>query len=114
MRDLVERLQHKDDFPDKDITGQDEPRVDSPPTQGESTATGLPGPDSKEQMDVEPEEWKRVKEKTRPVSPEQSTSALSTQTLMQHHERQKEITMTKEEESMNLSHQSSQLLKTKS
>ena len=50
--------------------------VDSPPTQGESTATGLPGPDSEGQMDVEPEEWKRVKEKTPPVSPEQSTSAL--------------------------------------
>ena len=27
-------------------------------------------------MDVEPEEWRRIKKKTRPVSPEQSTSAL--------------------------------------
>ena len=40
------------------------PPVDSPPTHSEG------------QMDVEPEEWKPVKEKTRPVSPEQSTSAL--------------------------------------
>ena len=35
VRDLGERLQHKDDLPDEDITGQDEPPVDSPPTQGE-------------------------------------------------------------------------------
>ena len=33
---------------------------------------------------------------------------------MQHHEVRKEIMMTREEESMNLFHQSSQLLKTKS
>ena len=45
------RLQHKDDFPDEDITGQDEPPVDSPPTQGESTLTGPPGPDSEVQKD---------------------------------------------------------------
>ena len=63
-RDLGERLQHEDDFPDEDITGQDEPPVDSPPTQGESTATRPPGPDSEGQMDVEPEEWTRMKEKT--------------------------------------------------
>ena len=54
MRDLGERLQHKDDFPDVDITGQDEPTVDSPRTQGESTATGPPGPDNEGQMDVNP------------------------------------------------------------
>ena len=35
MRDLGERLQHKDDFPDEDITGQDEPPADSPPTHRE-------------------------------------------------------------------------------
>ena len=29
MRDLGERLQHEGDFPDEDITGQDEPPVDS-------------------------------------------------------------------------------------
>ena len=76
MRDPGERPQHKDDFPDEDTNGQDEPPVDSPPTPGGSTATGLPGPDSEGQKDVETEEWKRVKEKNRPVSPEQSTSAL--------------------------------------
>ena len=64
MRDLGQRLQHKDDFPDEDITGQDELPMDSPPTQGESTATGPPGPDSEGQMNVEPEEWERMKEKT--------------------------------------------------
>ena len=33
MRDLGERLQHKDGFPDDVIAAQDEPPVDSPPTQ---------------------------------------------------------------------------------
>ena len=61
MRDVGERLQHNDDFPDEDITGQDERPVDSPPTQGESTETGPPGPDSEGRMDVEPEEWRRMK-----------------------------------------------------
>ena len=56
MRDLGQRLQHKDGFPDDDITGQDEPPVDSPPT-------GPPGPDSEGQMNVDPEEWERIKEK---------------------------------------------------
>ena len=32
MRDLGERPQHEDDFPDADITGQDEPPVDSSST----------------------------------------------------------------------------------
>ena len=59
--------------PHEDITGQDEPPVDSPPTQGESTATG---PSGREQMDVEPEARRRMRGKTGPVSPEQSTSAL--------------------------------------
>ena len=33
MRDVGERQQHKDDFQDEDITGQDEHPVDRPPTQ---------------------------------------------------------------------------------
>ena len=56
MMNLGERLPHEDDFPEEDITGQDEPPVDSPPTEGENTATGyLKGPDGEGQMDVEPE-----------------------------------------------------------
>ena len=73
-RDLGERLQHEDDFPDEDVTGQDEPPVDSPPTQEESTATGPPGPDGERQMDV--------KERTRPVSPEQSASGTGQRKLL--------------------------------
>ena len=53
-RDLGERLLHEGDFLYEDITGQDEPPVDSPPAQGENTATGLPGPDGEGQMDVDP------------------------------------------------------------
>ena len=115
MRDLGERLQHKDDFPDDDITAQDEPPVDSPPTQGESTATGPPGPDSEGQMNMDPEEWERIKEKNLNQSALSSQQThRSMQALMQHHERQREIMTTREEESMNLFHQSSQMLKTKS
>ena len=111
MRDLGGRLQHNDDFPDEDITGQDEPPEDSPPTQGESTATG---PGGEGQMDVDPEARRRMRGKTRPSALNSQRAHRSTQALMQHHERQKEIMMTREEESMNLFHQSPQLPKTKS
>ena len=63
---MGERLQHEGDFSHEDITGQDEPPVDSPPTQGENTATGLPGPDGEGQMDVDPEARRRMRGKTRP------------------------------------------------
>ena len=106
MSDLEERLLHEGDSPYEDITGQDGPPVDSSFTSRKNTATR---PSGKEQMDVEPEARRRMRGKTRSISPEQST-----QTLMQHHKRQREIMMTREEESMNLFHQSSQLLKTKS
>ena len=36
MSDLGERLLHEGDFSYEDITGQDEPPVDSPPAQGEN------------------------------------------------------------------------------
>ena len=73
MRDLGERPQHEGDFPDEDITGQDEPPVDSPFVSRKNTATE---PSSEEHMDVEPEERRRMRAKTRPISLEQSTSAL--------------------------------------
>ena len=60
MRDLGERLQHEDEFPDEDITGQDEPPVDSAFTSQKNTATE---PSSKEHMDVEPEERRRMRGK---------------------------------------------------
>ena len=70
MRDLGERLQHEGDVLDEDITGQDEPPVDSSFTPGKNTAT-------------EPSTYgcgtrraKTNERKTRPVSPEQSTSTL--------------------------------------
>ena len=44
MRDLGERLLHEGDFSHEDITGQDEPPVDSPPAPEENTATGLKKP----------------------------------------------------------------------
>ena len=60
MRDLGERLPHEGDFPYEDITRH----------------TENTGPSGKEQMDVEPEARRRMRGKTRPISPEQSTSAL--------------------------------------
>ena len=73
MRDLGERLLHEGDFPYEDITGQDEFPVDSSFTSRKNTATG---PSGREQMDVDPEARRRMRGKTRPISPEQSTSAL--------------------------------------
>ena len=48
MRDLGERLQHESDFSYEDITGQDEPPVDSPLAQGENTGTGPQDPTAKD------------------------------------------------------------------
>ena len=70
IRDLGERLQHEGDFSYEDITGQDEPPVDSPPAPRENTATG---PSGEGQMDVDPEARRRMRGKTRPISLEQST-----------------------------------------
>ena len=73
MRDLGERLQHEDDFSYEDITGQDEPPVDSPPAPRENTARGPAGGEG--QMDVDHEARRRMRRKTRPVSLEQPTSS---------------------------------------
>ena len=69
MRDLGERLLHEGDFSCVDITGQDEPPVDSPPAPRENTTTR---PSSKGQMDVDLEARRRMRGKTRPTSLEQS------------------------------------------
>ena len=71
MRDLGERLLHEGDFSCGDITGQDEPPVDSPLAPRENTTTG---PSGKGQMDVDPEARRRMRGKTRPISLEQSMS----------------------------------------
>ena len=65
-RDLGERLLPEGDFSYEGITGQDEPPVDSPPAQGENTATGPPGHDGEGQMDVDPEARRRMRGKPGP------------------------------------------------
>ena len=72
MRDLGERLLHEGDFSYEDITGQDEPPVDSPPAPGENTATR---PGGEGQMDVDREARRRMRGKTRPINLEQPTSS---------------------------------------
>ena len=72
MRDLGERLLHASGFSYEDITGQDEPPVDSPPAPGENIATGHQKPDGEGQMDVDPEEGRRMRGKTRLISLEQT------------------------------------------
>ena len=71
MRDLGERLSHEGDFSYGDITGQDEPPVDSPPAPEENTTTGHQKPGGEGQMDADPEPWRRMRRKTRPTSQEQ-------------------------------------------
>ena len=72
MRDLGERLLHEGDSTYVDITGQDEPPIDSPFVSRKNTATG---PSGGGQMDVDPEARRRMRGKTRPVSLEQPTGS---------------------------------------
>ena len=75
MRDLGERPPQEGDFSYEEITGQDEHPVDSPPAQGENTATRPPGPDGEGQMDVDTKARRRKRGKTRLISSEQPTVA---------------------------------------
>ena len=84
MRDLGERLLHEGDFSYEDITGQDEPPVDSPPAPRENTATG---PGCEGQMDVDPEARRRMRGKTRPSDLNSQQAHRSTQALMHHQAR---------------------------
>ena len=61
MRNLGERFLHEGDFSYEDITGQDEPPVDSSPAPEENTATEHQKPDGEEQMDVDPESRRRMR-----------------------------------------------------
>ena len=70
MRDLGERLLHEGDFSYEDITGQDEPPVDSPPAPEENTETEHPKPDGEGQMDVD-RTRRRMRGKSRLTSLEQ-------------------------------------------
>ena len=74
MRDLSERLLHEGDFSYEDITGQDEPPVDSPPAQEENTATEHQKPSGEGQMDVDRESRRRMRGKTRLTSLEQPSA----------------------------------------
>ena len=85
MRDLGERLQHEGDFSYEDTTGEDEPPVDSPPAPGGNTATG---PIWEGQMDVDPEARRRMRGKTRLISPE-SHLAMRAPTL---HDKRETVT----------------------
>ena len=99
MRDLGERLLHEGDFSCEDITGQDEPPEDSPFVSRKNRSTG---PSGEGQMDVDPEARRRMKGKPDPSALNSQRAHRSTQTLMQHHKRQREreIMMTREEEPM--------------
>ena len=80
MRDLGERLLHEGDFSYEDITGQDEPSVDSPPAEGEKHSDQTPGPGGEGPMDVEPDVRRSMRGKTGTVSTEQPTAPLSNAT----------------------------------
>ena len=63
MRDLGERLLHEGDFSHDDITGQDEPPVDSSPEPEDNTATEHQKPEGEGQMNVDPESRRRTRGK---------------------------------------------------
>ena len=78
MRKLGEQHLHDGDFPYEDITGQDEPPVDSPPVPGERTVTKPPGPSGEEPMEVEPDvSLRRMRGKTRTVGTDHQTAPPS-------------------------------------
>ena len=73
-RDLGERLLHEGDFSYEDITGQDEPPVDSSQEPEENTATRHQKPDGEGQMDVDPESRRRMRGETGLTSLEQPSA----------------------------------------
>ena len=91
MRDLGERLLNEGDFSHEDITGQDEPPVDSPPAPEENTATERQKPDGEGQRGVDPESQRRMRGKTRltsleqPSAPTANTSLDTTQQATKEH-----------------------------
>ena len=114
MRDLGERLLHEGDLSHEDISGQDEPTVDSPPAPRENTVTRPPGPNGEKQTDVDPETQRRMRRKTRPVSPEQPTISpvnANTDTTRQEAEGDRDDKRRRVDEP---DHPFQQLLKTKS
>ena len=96
MRKLGERQLQDGDFPYEDITGQDEPPVDS------LTVTRPAGPSGDEPMRVEPCARRRMggKHKLSVRTNQQHRLPMLPQTL--HDKRQWETTMTRDDESMSL------------
>ena len=74
MRNLEKRLLHAGDLSYEDITGQDEPPVDSPTVPEENTATRHQKPDGKRQMDVDPASRRRMRGKDRLIGSEQPSA----------------------------------------
>ena len=74
MRHLGERFLHASDLSYEDITGQDEPPVDSPTAPEENTATRHQKPDGEEQLDVDPNSRRRMRGKTRLIGLEQPSA----------------------------------------
>ena len=70
-KDLGERPLHEGNVSYEDITGQDEPPVDSTSATEENTATEHQKPDGEGQMNVDPESRRRMRVKTKLTSPEQ-------------------------------------------
>ena len=95
MRHVEERLLHEGDFSYEDITGQDEPPVDSPPAPEENTATEHQKTDGEGQMNVDPAFRRRLRGKTRLTSLEQPSVQLQTQVLTLPNKRQKKIMATR-------------------
>ena len=74
MRNLEKRLLHVGDLSYEDITGQDEPPVDSPTVPEENTATRHQKRDGKGQMDVDPASRRRMRGKDRLIGSEQPSA----------------------------------------
>ena len=113
-RNWRERPQQEGDFSYEDITGQDEPPVDSPSVPGESTVTKPPRTqrgrtDGSGPRRTETNARKKLELSARNKQPPH----VPMRPQMLHDKRQRETIMTREDESMSLKHRFHQLLKTK-
>ena len=114
MRKLGERPQQHGDFQSKDITGQGEPPVDSPPVPGRKHNDQTPN------TPAEKNQWKWSQTYGEDCEGKHELSVRTNQphripTLPQilHDKRQRETMMTREDKSMSLKHFFDQFFKTK-
>ena len=114
MRKLGEQLLQDGNFPDEDITGQDQPpHGHSPLVPRKITVTRPSGPSREEPMEEGPDVRRRVRVKHELSVQTNQPHRLPMLTQILHDKKQRETMMTREDDSMSLKHHFHQLFKMK-